>query len=183
MRRSRRTGICSRGAAARPHRAGGGFTGSDRAREKPLAVARMHTCMCMRRSPPCLFPPVSPRRAAAAPIAPPAPRSPLSLPPRPRATQNGATNFHAVWDGWLLDTLATWSRQVEQSYAIRMDDDRNVSPPPSLFAQQLTSTGAFRHVADDPPADAPPPAKRMRHAEESIGPRGGQAPAAEPIAV
>jgi len=61
--------------------------------------------------------------------------------------QAGATGFYAVWDHWLLDTLSTWQKQTEESYAIRLDDARGESPPPpSVFSQQLA--GITRaHVA------------------------------------
>ena len=67
-------------------------------------------------------------------------------------SQEGAENVYAVWDHWLLDTLASWHRQSEASYAIRLDDERGVSPPPSSsLAEQLAGfTHAGRqHVADD----------------------------------
>lgn len=98
----------------------------------------------------------------------PPPRAALSC-----ADQAGATDFYAVWDGWLLDTLATWQKQVEKSYTISLDDERGTSPPPNLFTQQLAGITQFRHVADDtseppPPDDAEtlvdvPPRKRARH--------------------
>ena len=46
-------------------------------------------------------------------------------------SQAGATNFYAVWDHWLLDTLASWQKQSEANYAISADDDRGASPPPA----------------------------------------------------
>jgi len=65
----------------------------------------------------------------------------------PVPAQAGATGFYAVWDHWLLDTLSTWQKQTEESYAIRLDDARGESPPPpSVFSQQLA--GITRaHVA------------------------------------
>ena len=89
------------------------------------------------------------------------------------AHQAGATDFFAVWDGWLLDTLATWQKQVEKSYTISLEDERGTSPPPSLFTQQLAGITRTCHVADDTseplaPDDAEarvgvPPRKRARH--------------------
>jgi hypothetical protein len=53
--------------------------------------------------------------------------------------QEGASNFYAVWDHWLLDTLASWQKQSEASYAISLDEERGESPPPTFHD----------HVADD----------------------------------
>ena len=94
----------------------------------------------------------------------PPPRAALSC-----ADQAGATDFYAVWDGWLLDTLATWQKQVEKSYTISLDDERGTSPPPNLFTQQLAGITQFRHVADDT-SEPPPP--DTRHAVSCVERRG-----------
>lgn len=39
------------------------------------------------------------------------------------AGSSSTAPFHAVWDHWLLDTLASWQRQSESNYAILEDDD------------------------------------------------------------
>jgi hypothetical protein len=65
--------------------------------------------------------------------------------------QEGASNFYAVWDHWLLDTLASWQKQSEASYAISLDEERGESPPPTFHdhvAQQLAGIKR-EHVADD----------------------------------
>ena len=65
--------------------------------------------------------------------------------------QEGASNFYAVWDHWLLDTLASWQKQSESSYAISLDEERGESPPPTFHdhvAQQLAGIKR-EHVADD----------------------------------
>jgi len=94
-------------------------------------------------------------------------------------TQAGDTKFYAVWDHWLLDTLASWQRPPEASYAISADDERGVSPPPTYhehFAQQLA--GMKRdHPADDLPTDGTsgvsgnahvPPRKRKSPPESTM---------------
>ena len=66
--------------------------------------------------------------------------------------QAGATNFFAVWDHWLLDTLASWQKQAESSYAISMEDDRGVSPPPTAHEhqhQQVAGIKRERTVTND----------------------------------
>uniref|UniRef100_A0A7S2HP53 protein-serine/threonine phosphatase n=1 Tax=Haptolina brevifila TaxID=156173 RepID=A0A7S2HP53_9EUKA len=84
--------------------------------------------------------------------------------------QAGATGFYVVWDHWLLDTLATWQKQNEESYAVRLDDERGDSPPPtSLFSQQLE--GVAKAITADVEnletvSDLVPPRKRLR--EEGV---------------
>jgi len=93
-------------------------------------------------------------------------RMPLVAPP----AQAGATGFYVVWDHWLLDTLATWQKQNEESYAVRLDDERGDSPPPtSLFSQQLE--GVAKAITADVEnletvSDLVPPRKRLR--EEGV---------------
>jgi len=89
--------------------------------------------------------------------------------------QAGESGFYVVWDHWLLDTLATWQKQVEESYAVRLDDDRGDSPPPpSFFSQQLSGitkahvassdfeNAAALNAAAESKTDFVPPRKRHR---------------------
>ena len=60
------------------------------------------------------------------------------------AWQEGAQDFYAVWDHWLLDTLSSWQKQAETGYAIEIDDEREPSPPGRLqeAAQQAQAVGS-----------------------------------------
>ena len=83
--------------------------------------------------------------------------------------QEGDNNFHAVWDHWLLDTLSSWHRQTETSYAIELDDERAPSPPEVLGRlqvqeQELAAAAAAADSATVIEEDAGglPPKKRAR---------------------
>jgi len=43
--------------------------------------------------------------------------------------QEGSGDFFAVWDHWLLDTLTSWQRQSEASYAIDANEDEADGAP------------------------------------------------------
>jgi len=62
--------------------------------------------------------------------------------------QDGATGFFAVWDHWLLDTLSSWQRQAEGSYAIEMEDERAPSPP-SRVQQETRLEQEAKHQAKE----------------------------------
>ena len=54
------------------------------------------------------------------PVARPVVVTRVALPPVPVSCavlryQEGAEGFYAVWDSWLLDTLALWQKQHEES--------------------------------------------------------------------
>ena len=45
--------------------------------------------------------------------------------------QEGSCEFYAVWDHWLLDTLTSWQRQSEASYAIQELDEDDADGAPA----------------------------------------------------
>ena len=47
----------------------------------------------------------------------------------PCVRQEGSGDFFAVWDHWLLDTLTSWQRQSEASYAIDANEDEADGAP------------------------------------------------------
>lgn len=78
---------------------------------------------------------------------------PPPVPPPRVCVQDGATTgFFAVWDHWLLDTISSWQKQEEASYAIRLDEERAPSP---LTRQQQEEAPAAAADANAEPARAP----------------------------
>lgn len=58
--------------------------------------------------------------------------------------------FYAVWDHWLLDTLCSWQRQSEASYAIEQPAERD-SPPGEPEGSALFCTGQRAdHITESP---------------------------------
>jgi len=87
--------------------------------------------------------------------------------------KEGAQDFHAVWDHWLLDTLSSWQKQAETSYAIEIDDEREPSPPGRLqeAAQQAQTPSPAACVAS---VDVRAPDENVDQttaAEEELPPR------------
>jgi len=109
--------------------------------------------------------------------------------------QEGA-DFHVVWDGWLLDSLASWQRQPEGSYAIADDGSDREAPSEHAAMTSLLGAPRLRHAAaeeaqqrdhaaserstDEPEADATatsggpglPPRKRPRPESAALGANG-----------
>ena len=75
--------------------------------------------------------------------------------------------FYAVWDHWLLDTLASWHRQDEATYSISLEDDEEEEElavgAQAALAATTTTTGEPDAGGDID--DLVPPRKRMK-AEE-----------------
>ena len=83
--------------------------------------------------------------------------------------QEGAEGFYAVWDSWLLDTLALWQKQHEESYMIDENDDRvdaltRQQQEEADAAKALKAEFKKREQEDSKPDSLPNP-KRMRQDE------------------
>ena len=98
----------------------------------------------------------------------------VALPPVPVSCavlryQEGAEGFYAVWDSWLLDTLALWQKQHEESYMIDENDDRvdaltRQQQEEADAAKALKAEFKKREQEDSKPDSLPNP-KRMRQDE------------------
>lgn len=94
-------------------------------------------------------------------------RAPTASAARPRAPQEGATGFFAVWDHWLLDTLTQWQRQPETDYAISEEHEDDDGSGDSVAAPLAGGIFGSSRADDDggEAAGGLPPRKRPRGAD------------------